>query len=247
MIDKLFNIIKISFPIISIMGFVKISVFYSQFGINVLYYFDLIDYFTLFLNDLYTFIILIFFIGIVLYIPGSKIAETNSDYHNIALYESSFKIRLLSYVKQYFIILMIWIIPWFFINNSSYNYIIKMTLIPIFLTIFLREIFVYEYNLNDKKSNLKNNYFISNFIMGIVVLVIFFTYQAKEDAKYIKINCKNNLNYMVTQSKDTINLGTDKLYIGKTKQYIYVYDIKNISPIIYSSNYITTLNFKEDK
>lgn len=47
MIDKLFNIIKISFPIISIMGFVKISVFYSQFGINVLYYFDLIDYFTL--------------------------------------------------------------------------------------------------------------------------------------------------------------------------------------------------------
>lgn len=220
----------------------KLSVFYNQFDINVLHYFDFTEYFVLFIDDLYTYLIIGFILFLLLYIPlGIHIINENTD-HYISLLEKNFFQRLISYVKRNYFIIILAIIYYIKPTDKSNSFIIQLTFITI-VSIFIKEWMIKEYKVNKRIINP----IIHNFITFFVIANLTISSLAKDEAINIKINCTNKLNYLVTESNDTIEMNSHQIYIGKSKQYLFVYNQITNAPIIYPERFIRTLVFNNPK
>lgn len=207
------NLIKISVPLIILLGIVQLTSYYYQFNVPIIEYLDLSEISTLFLNDLTTylfFIIPIFFL---------------IDINNSTLVPSKIILTIISFV----LLIVINIINEELYFDSLYYFSffsLILFFIPILALIDIKRIKI----LRRIEITSTVLWIFSTYFFFVILFII--SINGAANAKEVK----NNYVFFGTEiTIDTTIIKSDSsfYYIGKTRNYIFFYDAKTKTPIIY--------------
>jgi hypothetical protein len=252
MIDS--KLIKVFIPFIGtiliVCGYIKLNIIFNHFDININNYLEFSEIITLFLPDIVKNIIFIFFIFFIVYlfISTDKMDRNYSEHKEIINTKSSWK-RFKLFFKKYQMIgtwsILIFIITivlaiWF--PEKLYNYILTNATIPaIFIFNWISHEFKRKYNLvNDKEMS-------SSYSMLAFTLFIFLVFTINSAFFVIK-DIKNNKTIVsFVYINNHIKSDKNNLYLGQTKNYVFIKNTKSNTAHIYERKQITNFSIKPSK
>lgn len=212
------------------LGMIRLTYYYSSFGINIINFLNLTEIITSFFDVIIKFAFQFVFATIFALIVYTKkeLEERNSTYHEI-LKESSFVRRLFRYLIHFRIILNIVfyvIVPFlvFLIIDYSFEiHVFEEVLLLIFVSgslLILRAEIEHKYGEDTSKSEFSPFVTISIFGVFLVILVMLHTHQDVQEVinHHRTIGVSIELDDGITLISDSTNF-----YIGKTENFVFFY------------------------
>jgi hypothetical protein len=222
--------------LVVVLGIAKLILFYCFFGINIVQYLELSESVILFFEDIlfYFFALFLPLLTIILFV-GHPIGQLNSEVAKRIELENNFIKRTWIFLKFYYPLT-------FFIALSIYSGKPNFALIVITLTIFIlwQTRFVLKKYYN---SGLEPTY--SNIIVLIVVSIGFGYSEMKNQVKEIA-HGKYKGTILHIKDKEKLVADTDMVYIGKTKDYYYLYDSTKQNAVIIPSDEVSKVELKNN-
>lgn len=248
MIDLDFNKIKHFLPyfgsLLILLGYLKMSLFYSHFNINISEYVDFTEMITAFIPDLVSFCLIFFIIIIFDFIVKSK-AEMyldNEKDSKILNNESLFH-RMREFFKQniqIFIILIVIILLNVFVkvDFKKNAYYLFLGAILLFKFIFL------EYN---RKHKLIYNSYLSGSFQNIITLLfinVLFVYYS--NIYEIQMTEKsNNTAICFNVSEKLIQSNENLIFVGQTNRFLFMHDKKVNETFIYQRDELKNMSIRK--
>jgi len=231
--NKFLDYVKIYAPTITFLSYIKLSVFYSQFHINILQFYDISEFIIALLKDLPIFLVVGAIVFVIYYLPfGINIIEENSKYFE-GIITKSFWERIRSHLIRNLYLVLILIFYLYFdlkLNGSFLLYIGLSTIISIIIT----EWMIKEFRISGKIISP----FYHNYIIGVTLSLLTIVNSSIAEAEKIKIDCKNELKTLILNSNDTFHIEYPILFIGKSKNYVFLSNNETNSPIVISEKTI---------
>ncbi len=232
-----------------IISIFKQTIYYSNFNIDIFQHIELSEFILLTIPDFLKYGSFLFIITFVSFLFESKEhIEYIGDIKEKALKNSNFFFRFKKYFGLFrflFIILIFFIITsvisFFWIKNSFKTVYYLTIIITLFLTIqiFLLE-FKYRYKTEFNK-RLDPTYF--NLILITIVLSFYIITNTYEQIRNIK---KDNLKLSFEYQNNKISTGKELLYLGMTKNYLFLLENQNNESIIYDRKMIKKITVRKD-
>ncbi|QLG47030.1 hypothetical protein [Costertonia aggregata] len=240
------KLIKTILPFIGITliicGYLKLSIFYGHFDIEIYNYLEFTEILTLFMPNIIRNIGIIAIAFFIVYLLiGNKDIERNTMLHNAIVESNTFWKRLkllfklnplLAWLSLFVIIISIIYSIWF--PEKLESYILSSIVIP---AMFFFNILDFEFRrkyklLNDKKPNSSR----SNLAF---VIFLFLIYTVNSTYKEIKQVRKTNKKIEFTYQGKSIKTSKQDFYLGQTKNYLFIknFDKKKVS--VYKMSLIT--------
>lgn len=223
---KLDEILKLIFDNITLIGiflligsFIKLFIYYKLFGIYIYEFLDIQEALTLFINNCIAF--LAFFLSLL-----------------ILVYISTFLTSNFIYIVP--LIFTIFSILFFLLNKRIFLYEI------FFQNLFIWGLFICFKRFEERLSILFDNSQTSNNFLLLNLLVMFIiTSVLNAWNEYYKVKYKFHYNLTTIEFEDeTFISSTDCFYIGKTKDFVFIYDKISNSSIIKPASKIKRIVFK---
>ena len=79
----------------------------------------------------------------------------------------------------------------------------------------------------------------------MVLTILMLNSTSVKEAEKIKINCTNALNLLVMEPSDTIEIKEPLIYLGKSNNYLFIYNLKTFSPVVFSESKLKVMVFKK--
>lgn len=228
-LEKLKNLIPFLSLLVVFSSAVKLITYYKAFGINIVDYMELSEFTFSFLDDLYSYIIMLggFMVWTVIddiIYPNNRPIENEETldkrrklYRDLA--SALFLIYGLSTLAS------IWFINWIVYRVSALLIII---------------VYVIYSNHSQKTDKLSKYYLL------IPTLLVFGYFNAKSEVNIIKETGKS-LNVILIFDNKTVKTDTGNYYLGKTKNYTFFYNAKLKKSTIYSNNKISSIEITKYK
>ena len=216
------------------LGITKLVVYYKSFGIDIVQYLEFSESLILFFNDLIMFFILMVILVVVAIFGGHKPADKQSEIvERVLSHENGFK-RFWEYLKEnYFTILLM-------INFSRFN--------GYFIIFPFVHYISYEANFVLRKrygTELDSTYF--NVFWYIFVFTLMDYSFMQNEIKAVKANTKYTGTTMQLKGAETVSTTDSTLvFVGKTKNYFYLYDKKKETAVIIPSSEVIKVNLKNN-
>ena len=243
--NKLKNVIPYIGSLLILIGFVKMSIYYNHFNININNYVELSEILISFIPDIikYSSIIFIVFLYSFLldteednqksYDTNNEIIEMDKFFPRIGkiLKRNITAILLLLLMIAFTIISAIW-------NEKNYLLFYRfswMIFIILFFNIMLME-------FRRKYKIINGNYFDSTYNNLLIISFLFTAYIIQ--STYSEIEEVENHNGPIVcfhSSKKLIQSEENLIYIGQTKNYFFMYNLKDKETYVYTRNEISNL------
>jgi len=241
-LDKIKNLILIGSPVLIGMGAIKLILFYKSFNFNVIEFIELTEVLILFLNDIFYLIIMIIMGVIFEFVQTSKY-ELNKiqNIQNEIKQSEKFGKRIKNYYKLYKEGL--WAILVFGITDLAIYITSKTTnenihLLFIFTGALCLTMIVWaEIKLKIKRLSGDNvSTRMNNFIVIFIIISAFFSnniFNEIRSVKKDKIYYGTEIHYQKFDDKIKFISDSTSYYIGKTKNYVFIFqELNNTTKII---------------
>lgn len=223
------------------LGCLKLIVFYKSFDIKIVEYLDSSEVLISFLDSvIFYFSIFVFPILLLLSFFGNTIGKVNAESFNKSL-NLKFYLRLLNDFKEYyiaFILGLINIIIFLFVGKMNEA---KIALFVIFPGIYIVFFIVRELRIAYKK---QYNYSIPATYVNIFIILFMMTSFILRDTLNDVHKIKQQFKYFGSEVQfDNEKIKSDSIitYIGQTRNYIFFYNLKINTSIIYPKTRIVSI------
>jgi hypothetical protein len=216
------------------LGIAKLIVYYRAFGIDIVQYLELSEVLILFFNDILMFFVFLAIISIFAIFGGHSVADEQREViENVLTHQNKWR-RFLEYLKgNYAFVLFV-----LAVSGSQTN--------RYFIVALVVHYFAYELNFVLRKrynTELSATYFNVGWFVLIFVLMGFRRLEteirlAKEGGRYNGTTLQLSKEESITTTDSTI------AYIGKTKDYYYLYDKKKGNAVIIPSDKVERVDLK---
>lgn len=232
-VEILSKIIPIGGIYIILCSSIKLILFYKQFNISITDYLSIGEYATLFIDDI-VYYLAVFGIGILLYEIDpylNKEPYQESENHDFKKYKKEKKwIILTSGIVTIIIIILLFYADSFYLKLE----VIKSGLFLLLVLIRSYLLFV------------KTSFKISYRGVYLIAILYFSTIDGFIDANKI-IENEDNLNYVITFENIIINTNDDLHYLGKSENFIYLYNLKNNEAMVYPTSKLDKIQIVKKK
>lgn len=228
-IEKVSKILPFLSLIILLSSIIKNYTYYFNFGININEYIDLSEFPLLFINDFSFY--LFFLLSFLIYFPLIYLRI----YIRNRFGAQYFTFTLTKKISKFAIPIIILTIIYICFKDTSLD--IKLSSIENYIVIFFVTLLFYL----DKDLKFSKNYY---FIVASFLMILFSMFSAFSEISKIE---QGKIHFQVSFIFDNKELKTNntQIYLGKTKNYIYIYDKKLKETSIY--NFEELKNFKIKK
>lgn len=250
--NHLGDYLKLVAPIIIVFGVIKLSIFYSEFNLNIFNYLDFDEILTSSLSDAIYFGIILF-LGFYFGIVSHNENESNKHRKFEKAYmESNSLKRVLSFLANssqipFIILFLVNLIIFYFITKfniliDALKYFIYFFLAFLFLDYMCLEA---ERNIRNKVSkDIPHSLFINIYIFG--TFLIYTVLIAKMEAFTIKkLKYNNEIKFKI--NNELIESNKIHYYIGQTRNYLFYYLEDKSETIVYPIKKLEMLSFKKKK
>jgi hypothetical protein len=229
--EKIENVIKL-LPLGSVFilfcSSIRLVVFFKMFNISIVEYIGIQEFLTLFIDDL-LFYICIFGIGILLYLFDT-FGNKNKEYVLKSTTPEEYKNQR----KYSLISLLITLIIIIFLSNYSETKSRSIEIIGVGIFIILNLLRIF---LSSTKLTFPYPLLIT---VSIVIYTIMYGYS---DA-YKIIENENKLNYTIVFKEKTYFTDKNLKYIGKTENFLFLYNLKSHRTTILKNENLVKINIK---
>lgn len=241
-------------PILIMLGYVKLNLFYNHFGIKIVDYLEFTEILTLFLPDIVYFSSILFFVFIFDFLTKDEIEITSQDNIKDEIISThSFKKRIkLNYKLNTFLFwfsLLIMIgflikLIWFreTLTFLDWFYLMVPTLL-IFMIIMLEYRYKY-YNTYGEKLNPSYN----NYILILFFYTLFSVFYTFTDIDKTENRSDKTISFLYLDTK--IQTDESLIFIGNTKNYLFIHNKKKNKSFVFNRSDIKDLQItliKRDK
>lgn len=248
-VDK--KLIQVVLPFIGttllICGYIKLSIFYGYFNIEIYNYLEFTEILTLFMPDIIKNIMIISIAFFLVYLfVGNNHFERNAALHNTILESDSFWKRFkllfklnptLAWLSFFTIIASIVMAIWF--PERVANYILSSAIFP---AIFFFNIIDFEYKRKYKAFNdEKLNPSYSNLAF---VIFLFLIYTITSSYREIRAVQKTNKIVEFTYQDKSVKSNNQKCYLGQTKNYLFMKNFEKKEVYIFERRLISDFKMK---
>lgn len=228
--DKISKIIPLVSILILLSSIIKNQIYYDFFGININEYTNLSEFTTLFISDLKFY--LIYISSLLIYLPFIYIRS----YFRTKYGKQYFSFSLTKKVSKYLIIaLIISIVLTIFIKSDLSS---KLEWIQIYIIMLFSIVLLYI----DKDVNYSQKYC---FISCSILLILFSLSKSYIDIERINKG-KASHQIQFTNNNLKYNSNSEHLYLGKTKEYIFLYNKKSKTTQIFKTSDINSLMIRKN-
>ena len=230
-------------------GYVKLSIFYSHFNIQISQYLEITEIFTLFLRDVLFYAGILFFTYLFLWIAEPQMeSENRTKKQEEIINTDKFLVRLISIAKMQlallFIVLMyilagivayIWkpAVFYSFVVVGSFFFLIA--LYPFMVFEFKRKYYlVYKQKVDATYSNL------------LLVIVMFFLAVLQNTFLEIKrVEENDNLFVSFEYLERSFESGSKFIFLGQTKNYVFIYNQENEETSVFPRKDLTNFTVRK--
>jgi len=227
-------------------GYIKLSIFYGHFNIEIYNYLEFTEILTLFMPDIIKNVgIIAIAIFIVYLIMGNKEMERNAVLHNAIIESDTFWKRLkllfklnrpLAWLSVFIIIVSIVYIIW--LPEKAESYILGSIMVP---SMFFFYIIDFEFRRKYKLlNNEKPNVSYSNLAFIIFLFLIYTVTDSYRDIKKVQIANKK-VEFLYKEEK--IKSNKENFYLGQTKNYLFMKNFKKDEVSVYERKLISELKY----
>lgn len=250
-INDIKSSVSIVILIVYSFGYTYLNSYYSRFNIFIENYINLND--LIFLTIKALFIISLIYLAVVILLRFiSKIFLTSTFYtirffcimgkgENKAVYKRYYSYIIKNILNQYskwisiFILLALIYIVSYFNNNDD-------RVITIFLPLIAIEVFFMAKELNDQDKKKVHYFFI---VFFYIILLSCFSIFGLVDGNINKIS-KNSTIVEFVENDVFYDTSSDSLnYLGETRSYLFIYDIRNQNSLIINKDNITNFRVQD--
>ncbi len=247
--NKIKNLIPYLGSLLLICGYLKLSIYYNYFNIQISDYLEITEILTLFFYDAikYSTIVFLAFLFTFLIDTQESIEENENekndiiDTNNFFLRLKKFLIFRLNLIGSIVIFLIFTLIS-YYVNPKKIFYFIL-------ITSFLTSILILIYFLFEFKRKYKISYgkeLNSTYYNLIIIFILFVTYLIQSSFLDIRKTTEGkNLNISFKYYEKNIESSDQILYVGETKGYLFLFDTKKKSTLVFSRNDINNLEIKK--
>jgi hypothetical protein len=224
------NFIPFIGTLLIVVGYLKISLFYKHFNIEIINYLEFSEILTIFLPDILKYCLFIF-----LGIGANFLLESKSEtekYHNIKV-ELTNSIKLKDRFKNHYnlnkelvwlsiLILFIYLISFIWLREKFWDTLMGTFIIP---SLLLFNILLLEFR--NKYKILYNKYFdptINNIILLIFLFGLLTVSSVHSEIK--ETESKQELKITFSYLNETLNTSKSLKYVGQTRNFLFLYDLK---------------------
>lgn len=230
--------------ILILFGYLKMSLFYSHFNINISEYVDFTEMITAFIPDLALFFFMYFFIHIFDFISKSQQEMDFDKEKDLKIVNNASSIqRIKEFFKQniiLFIAILGTIILNLFFDLSIKENIYSLSLFVILLIKFL----FLEYNRKHKI--LYNSYLsalLQNIISLVLINIVFVYFLTIHEIYDVKNNNTTAVLFNVSEKK--IQSNGSFIFVGQTNKYLFMYDKKVKETFIFKREEIKNMSIRK--
>ncbi|MFC4477864.1 hypothetical protein [Flavobacterium chungangensis] len=228
-IEKLIPLLPVGSIFILFCSSIKLIIYYKTFNIQIVDYIEIQEFITSFIDDLLLYSC-IFGITIILYLYDF-IQDSNQDYSlksdTPELYKNERRITLIISI----IILITIIVSAYYSNSTS-----KLTTtICVGSFLFLSTFRIY----------LSSTTMALPFPLFIMTIIIIYTIMYGSTDAYKIIENKDQLNYTIVFKEKTYYTDKNLKYIGKTGNFLFLYNLKSKRATILKNDELIKINIKE--
>ncbi len=249
MMEFSFDKIKFLFPyigsIIIFCGFTKLNIYYDHFNINISDYLEITEVLTLVIADIIKGIMVIFAIKLFDFLTETdKEAEAKQVRYNNFFLIKSFRKRVWNYIstRQTFTILILFIFIF-----SIISYCFKKETFSTFVIMFLYAFTMYvsiflllEYKRKYKEVTDKE--FDGTYSNLVTLFIVFFLFTIQTTYNDIeKTKTRNPVMICFKYLEEDVQSNQNLLYVGQTKNYIFIYDKITKETKVYSRSDVKML------
>ncbi|MEN0007985.1 hypothetical protein [Flavobacterium nitrogenifigens] len=236
--EKIKNLLPYLGSLLIICGYLKLSIFYSHFGIKISDYLEITEVLTLFLSDAFKYTALILGIFIFYFVTdSSEEVEKKEQKKNDIIETEKWFPRLIKFLKFSanllinMLIYLIFTIACYIWKPENIYFFVLVDVMLLFVLIFLYCLLEYrrKYKITFGRS-LNSTY--NNLILTVFVFLLFVFQSAYIEIKtvvkespyfvcfeYLKKDYQSEINYF---------------YLGQTKNYLFMYDNLNKEAIVFN-------------
>lgn len=209
--------LKISLPLIIFLGVIKLAFYYYYFSIPIIEYLELSEIVTLFLNDIILYFLLLIPFALFYWV-------TKFDWLLLVAYAVVFCLGVLSGL------------------NYSLKYKSQILLFIFCVILFSTSTLFLKLMPRKKIESIQAPLLLIFFTLVIFIVAYTSRLSAKEVYRH------NTFSGTEVVFSDTLIRSNDSVYfVGKTKNFVFFYDIKGYTPIIYPFDKIVRMTLKNDK
>jgi len=226
------------FPAILIfISAIKLDYFFSRFNIKIVEYLSIWELVILFLDDIVYYTVYVGLVLLLSFLVYWKKHEESKEKEFEALKRSnpSKQFQLIWKKKKWDLFLLVAVIVSLFFNIVSLGYIIFVSII-IFVPIILDLIQIRHVEFYGRRIN--PTYY--NIVITLTLLIGVMLYHTSNEIDYIK-NGKFEESSITTTDSVIITNDSTIIYVGKTKEYVFLYDNNKQSSIIIPMSKINEL------
>jgi hypothetical protein len=246
---KIKEIMPVAGTFLLIISVFKQTIYYSNFNIDIFQHIELSEFILLTIPDFIKYGSFLFIISLLSFLLENK--EQVEYVENIkekALNNSSFFFRFKKYFRLFRLLFvsLIFLITtsvlsffWVKVNfKNLYQFTIILSILLTALILLLE--FKYKYKLEFKKK-LDPTY--ANLILITVLMSFYIIANTYEQIRNIE---KNNLKISFKDHTNQIKTGNELVYLGMTKNYLFLLNKRKNESIIYNKNTIKNIRIRKD-
>lgn len=228
--NTLKNFIPFIGTLLIVVGYLKISLYYKHFNIEIINYLEFSEILTIFLPDILKYSFFIFLgIGANFLMESKTETEKYQNIKNEITNSTKLKDRLKNHYKlnkELFwlsiLILFIHIMNFIWFRERFWGVLMETFIIP---SLLLFNILLLEFR--NKYKSLYNNYFdptINNIILIIFMFFLFTLSSVNSEIK--KTEKKQELKIGFTYLSQNFSTNKSLKYIGQTRNFLFLYDLE---------------------
>ncbi len=220
------------------LGITKLVLFYREFGINIVQYIDFSEALILFLEDILWFILAIFIPFIIsMLLFGHKMAEFYTSINKVIVEQPNYWKRLWTFSK-YNAGFIIPIIIGFFTGIN-----LGLLILVVTVTYFLLEI---KFTLS-KRYGIDFDSTYHNLIYWIALVMYFGFGRLQNQISQVRNTNMYEHSKLYMNEGEPILIDRTTIYLGKSKDYFYLYDKKRESAVIIPSSEVSRVDLRNTK
>lgn len=222
--EKILEFMKF-FPVYMIfIGTLRLIIYYSAFNVSIINYIEFSEFLLSFFNSFTLLVIMVILLILLIGLWGNDIGlENNSVYQSY--FNETFKIRFKRDLKSASFIVSIFLIFWVIVSIIFFKTSIYRAIYALYLPLLSFIFFIYrEIRVANFKAN--NTDFPSTYINITIILIIATTtviHDVLLDIDKVKFQHKY-YNSKITLDDSIIVSDSIQTYIGKTNDFIYVFN-----------------------
>lgn len=244
-----FDKIKFLFPyigsIIIFCGFTKLNIYYDHFNINISDYLEITEVLILVIGDILKAVMMIFAVKLFDFLTETEEeAEARRVRHNTFFLIKPFRKRAWNYICTrkalafLVLILFIFLIISYYFNRKVFSTVVIMFFYS--LTTYVAMFLLLEYKRKYKEVTDKE--FDGTYSNLIALFIVFFLFTIQTTYSDIeKTKNRNPVMICFKYLEENIQSNQNLLYVGQTKNYIFIYDKITKETKVYSRSDIKML------